>query len=278
MSKIAWNCNERVSLRRAGREFQFFCKNYGFGDIPCSWSENLILAEYAYWCAFLVSFNSKLKYERCGFCLLKLEPNRKILLLRWKSQLGLFNALSRLGSPIKWPLPARILLLSYHLNIHSCIVSSATFFQYLPSDYLSLFQLLRSKTSERWSNSCYGWWGKESYQPCLNGLKRVWRKLCDGVFFTSYIFPDSLEKAILYPIMTRSGPLQITRGFQFAPRDGERFDHPHLLRTLRVLNMAMLNGLRIFGIISSAIPRSQQTYTELVKLSCHIRSLQLRQA
>src|SRR5688572_6546766 len=46
----------------------------------------------------------------------------------------------------------------------------------------------------------------------------------DGKPFTSYIFPTTLKKPTLYPIVTAKGAT-ITRGFP--PRQGERVDHPH---------------------------------------------------
>lgn len=44
--------------------------------------------------------------------------------------------------------------------------------------------------------------------------------------FTEFIFPDSLEKSVLFPIYAPDGNL-ITRGFPLAPRAGEPTDHPH---------------------------------------------------
>ena len=44
--------------------------------------------------------------------------------------------------------------------------------------------------------------------------------------FTSYIYPDDLEKPVLYPIVA-AGDLKVTRGFPRDPRPGERVDHPH---------------------------------------------------
>ena len=48
----------------------------------------------------------------------------------------------------------------------------------------------------------------------------------DGKPFTSYIYPDTLKKPVLYPIRTAAGTL-VTRGFPLDPRPRERFDHPH---------------------------------------------------
>ncbi len=48
----------------------------------------------------------------------------------------------------------------------------------------------------------------------------------DGKPFTSYIWPTSLKKPVLYPLRTAKGTL-VTRGFPLEPRKGERVDHPH---------------------------------------------------
>ena len=48
----------------------------------------------------------------------------------------------------------------------------------------------------------------------------------DGKPFTSYIWPETLKKPVLYPIRTAAGTL-VTRGFPLDPRPGERVDHPH---------------------------------------------------
>lgn len=48
----------------------------------------------------------------------------------------------------------------------------------------------------------------------------------DGKPFTSYIYPDSLMKPVLYPIRSADGAL-ITRGWPLVPRAGEHVDHPH---------------------------------------------------
>ena len=47
-----------------------------------------------------------------------------------------------------------------------------------------------------------------------------------GQPFTSYIWPTTLKKPVLYPLRTAKGTL-VTRGFPLDPRPGERVDHPH---------------------------------------------------
>ena len=48
----------------------------------------------------------------------------------------------------------------------------------------------------------------------------------DGRPFTSYIWPTSLKKPVLYPLITDDG-ITVTRGYPLEPRPGERVDHPH---------------------------------------------------
>src|SRR5579862_4837080 len=48
----------------------------------------------------------------------------------------------------------------------------------------------------------------------------------DGQQFTSYIWPASLKKPVLYPLVTDEG-ITVTRGYPLDPRPGERVDHPH---------------------------------------------------
>jgi len=48
----------------------------------------------------------------------------------------------------------------------------------------------------------------------------------EGQPITSYIWPESLMKPVLYPLRTAKGTI-ITRGFPLEPRAGESVDHPH---------------------------------------------------
>jgi hypothetical protein len=48
----------------------------------------------------------------------------------------------------------------------------------------------------------------------------------DGKPFTSYIWPTTLKKPVLYPIVDGDG-VTVTRGWPLEPRAGERTDHPH---------------------------------------------------
>lgn len=48
----------------------------------------------------------------------------------------------------------------------------------------------------------------------------------DGAPFTSYVWPGTLKKPTLYPLIAPGG-VEVTRGYPLAPREGERTDHPH---------------------------------------------------
>ncbi len=50
--------------------------------------------------------------------------------------------------------------------------------------------------------------------------------IIDGQPFTSYIWPTTLAKPVLYPLRTATGVV-VTRGYPLDPRPGERTDHPH---------------------------------------------------
>ena len=64
--------------------------------------------------------------------------------------------------------------------------------------------------------------------------------LIDGKPFTSFLYPENLEKPILYPLQTASG-LIVTRGFPLNKRDNERSDHPHHIGLW--FNYESVNGL-----------------------------------
>lgn len=66
--------------------------------------------------------------------------------------------------------------------------------------------------------------GEPMIQVTTNEAQRRVDVTVDGQPFTSYIYPTTLEKPVLYPIHTAGGKT-ITRGFP--PRPGERVDHPH---------------------------------------------------
>ncbi len=64
--------------------------------------------------------------------------------------------------------------------------------------------------------------------------------LIGGQSFTSFLYPDNLEKPILYPIKT-ANDLTVTRGFPLNNTGNERTDHPHHVGLW--LNYESVNGL-----------------------------------
>jgi Methane oxygenase PmoA len=78
--------------------------------------------------------------------------------------------------------------------------------------------------------------------------------LVDGQPFTSYIWPDTLKKPVLFPLRTASGTI-ITRGYPLEPRAGERTDHPHHVGLW--LNYENVNGVDLWN-NSTALPAEQQ--------------------
>ena len=78
----------------------------------------------------------------------------------------------------------------------------------------------------------------------------------DGRFFTSYIYPSTLEKPVFFPLTTAKGTI-VTRGFPLQPRQGERVDHPH--HTGWWFNYGDVNGLDFWN-NSFAIPDSLRSH------------------
>ena len=82
-----------------------------------------------------------------------------------------------------------------------------------------------------------------------------------GKLFTSFLYPDSLEKPVLYPVYTAGGVLA-TRGFPLVPRDGEPTDHPHHIGIW--FNYENLNGLDFWN-NSYAIPATKKNLYGWIK-------------
>ena len=75
-----------------------------------------------------------------------------------------------------------------------------------------------------------------------------------GSYFTSYIYPQDMEKQVLWPILSASGK-DITRGFPRAPRAFESTDHPHHVGLW--FNFGSVNGLDFWN-NSYAIPAERK--------------------
>jgi hypothetical protein len=76
----------------------------------------------------------------------------------------------------------------------------------------------------------------------------------DGKPFTSFLYPDTLEKPVLFPIIAANGTT-VTRGFPLNPKDGEPTDHPHHVGLW--FNFENLNGLDFWN-NSYAIPADKK--------------------
>jgi hypothetical protein len=77
----------------------------------------------------------------------------------------------------------------------------------------------------------------------------------DGQPFTSYIWPESLTKPVLYPIISSTGET-VTRGFPLDPQPLDRTDHPHQVGSW--LTYGNVNGIDFWN-NSTALPASERT-------------------
>ncbi len=72
--------------------------------------------------------------------------------------------------------------------------------------------------------------------------------------FTQFLYPDTLEKPVLYPVFTAQGT-PVTRGFPMHTRAGDPTDHPHHLGIW--FNYENVNGLDFWN-NSYAIPAAKK--------------------
>jgi hypothetical protein len=79
--------------------------------------------------------------------------------------------------------------------------------------------------------------------------------------FTSFIYPDSLAKPVLYPIFSQNGAM-LTRGYPIYPLAGDPTDHPHHLGLW--LNFENVNGLDFWN-NSFAIPADRKSMYGSIK-------------
>lgn len=92
--------------------------------------------------------------------------------------------------------------------------------------------------------------GKKGVQLVVKEADRRVDVVIDGEPFTSYIWPTTIKKPVLYPLRTADGTI-VTRGFPLEPRTGERVDHPHHVGLW--LNHGDVNGFDFWN-NSDAIP------------------------
>jgi hypothetical protein len=85
--------------------------------------------------------------------------------------------------------------------------------------------------------------------------------LIDGSLFTSYIYPNTIKKPVLYPLKTAKGT-KITRGFPLEPTPGERVDHPHHVGLW--FNYGDVNGLDFWNNSDSIKAEKRHQYGTIV--------------
>lgn len=78
----------------------------------------------------------------------------------------------------------------------------------------------------------------------------------DAVPFTSYIYPDTIMKPVLYPLRSARGTL-VSRGYPLDPRPRERVDHPHHVGLW--FNYGAANGLDFWN-NSDAVPADKRDH------------------
>jgi hypothetical protein len=76
----------------------------------------------------------------------------------------------------------------------------------------------------------------------------------DGRPFTSYLYPATLQKPVLYPIRSAGGAI-VTRGYPLEPRPGERADHPHHVG--HWFNYGDVNGYDFWGHSDETPPQNK---------------------
>jgi len=76
--------------------------------------------------------------------------------------------------------------------------------------------------------------------------------------FTSFLYPDTLEKPVLYPVHAANGTV-VTRGFPMNPQPGDPTDHPHHLGIW--FTYENVNGLD-FGIILMLFQKKKNIYMD----------------
>ena len=85
--------------------------------------------------------------------------------------------------------------------------------------------------------------------------------IIDGELFTSYIYPNSIKKPVLYPLTTSKGT-KITRGFPLENIPGERVDHPHHVGMW--FNYGDVNGLDFWNNSDSIKAEKRDRYGTIV--------------
>ena len=83
----------------------------------------------------------------------------------------------------------------------------------------------------------------------------------EGNLFTSYIYPNTIKKPVLYPLITPGGT-KVTRKFPLEPSSGERVDHPHHVGLW--FNYGDVNGLDFWNNSDSIAVEKREGYGTIV--------------
>ena len=94
--------------------------------------------------------------------------------------------------------------------------------------------------------------GTNGIQVLVDSGDRKVDVLVDGQPFTSYIYPTTLKKPVLFPLRTAEGEL-VTRSFP--PGPGERTDHPHHVGLW--FNYGNVNGIDFWNNSDAIKPQDQ---------------------
>src|SRR5436309_5532661 len=90
----------------------------------------------------------------------------------------------------------------YKLQCFALTIMFVSFFFLLPAQKKEMVQLVRSPTGKKIDI------------------------FIGGKIFTSFLYPDTLEKPVLYPVHAANGVI-VTRGFPLDTQSGDPTDHPH---------------------------------------------------
>ncbi len=109
------------------------------------------------------------------------------------------------------------------------------------------------------SNSTFGQTSKVKFKK--DEVNKKVDVFINDKFFTAFIYPDNMEKQVLYPILTSSGKT-ITRGYPLNPRPFERIDHPHHVGLW--FNFGNVNGLDFWNNSFAIKPENKSKYGTII--------------
>jgi len=102
---------------------------------------------------------------------------------------------------------------------------------------------------------CFGAQAQQPVRVAKDAKARKIDVFMGKQLFTSFLYPDTLEKPVLYPLRAADGTV-VTRGFPVAPQPGDPTDHPHHLGLW--FNFENVNGLDFWN-NSYAIPAEKKS-------------------